>query len=53
MDIMRDQDRRIIRTAVIALALAAAAIAPVVGSMFLPGCVGEREAASTMSPPAK
>lgn len=53
MDIMRDQDRRIIRTAVIALALAAAAIAPVVGSIFLPGCAGEREPASTMPPPAK
>lgn len=50
MDIMREQDRRIIRTAVIALALAAAAIAPVVGSLFLPGCVAEREEATV--PPA-
>ncbi len=53
MDIMRAQDRRIIRTALIALALAAAAIAPVVGSMLLPGCVVEPESVGVPPPPAR
>ena len=53
MDIMREQDRRILRTAVIALALAAAAIAPVVGSLLLPGCAGEHEAAGVPPPSGK
>lgn len=50
MDIMRDQDRRIIRVAVVALAVTAAVIAPIVASLFLPGCVRERDPAGVESP---
>ena len=50
MDLMGDQDRRMVRAILVALAIAAAVIAPVLGSIFLPGCAADRSQVQGVPP---
>lgn len=49
MDFMGDQDRRVMRAVILAVAVAAAALIPIAVSLLLPGCHGEHPASA---PPA-
>ena len=51
MDFMGDQDRRVTRAVLLALAVAAAALIPILLSLLPPGCHGERAAPSTAAAP--